>query len=54
MGAGRAKNHLDQILTKPKEKPGRLGTDRDESVNGFPLEIGLFQGFQGNGENSAN
>lgn len=32
-----SKVDLDQILTKPKEKPGRFGTDRDNPVSGFPL-----------------
>jgi len=41
------KADLDQILTKPKEKPRRLGTDRDDSVSGFSLEKGLIWDFQG-------
>ena len=39
--------HLDQILTKPTEKPGRAGTTRDESVSGSFLLKGSIWEFLG-------
>ena len=40
------KADLDQILTKPTEKPGRVGTTRDDPVSGFSLLKGFIWGFQ--------
>jgi hypothetical protein len=44
---------LDQILTKPTEKPGRFVTSRDAQGSGFPLLEHVYQGFLGEAEKGA-
>jgi len=44
--------YLDQILTKPTEKPRRSGTDRDDPVSGLSLQKDLTWDFQGGSKNT--